>query len=146
MERTIKAVVNLAIKSEEQAYTFYNSAYKETKIKSAKILFKKLFEEEKKHKQRLLKIKKDPKNIVFKKTRLNHIRIAKSLIMTPLNEIYELRKIFMIAIKKEEQAFKMYKKMANNIKTKTIKNILVELAKQEAKHKALLVKTEKKCF
>lgn len=144
VENYIKTVLQLAIKSEKNAQKLYQHAYKTTKIKSLKILFKRLFNEEKKHKVKIENI--DVKKLVFKKTRINHRQIAKSLMMTPLNELNDLRKTLDFAIKKEQEAFTMYQKLSTRIETTKVKKLLTELAKQEALHKSMLIKTKKLCL
>jgi rubrerythrin len=138
---TISTVLKLAIKSEEAAYNRYRAYQKDATLQAAQELFAKLAKEEKKHKERLQKI--DITAFKAKKPSTKTLHILESLMLTPLNELHELKKILKFAIQKEQQAHDMYAQLAKEVTAASIKSLLLELAKEEAHHKALLSQNEK---
>jgi rubrerythrin len=138
-------IISLAIKKEQEAFEFYRNAIKITTIMSAKTLFTKLADEEKKHKQILLNL--DDKEIVLLiRSKTSYDKLAKLLMLTPITEYNDIKKIFEVAIIKEKEAYQFYSGYANTVEPGKIKKILDALAKMEQKHKNLISIEYKKCF
>jgi len=139
MNKLQKAISN-AIKKEEYAYKLYMKACKKAGLKGSKQLFKRLAEQELKHKKIL-------KNIDLKKFETTKIRfnVAKKLMLTPLNEIKELKNILKAAIKREQESYEFYMKMARAFSGK-VKLLFKGLASEEKTHKELVNKEYKRMF
>ena len=139
-----KKVIDTAIKQEEDSYKIYMKGYRVTKLKSSKLLFKKLAGEELKHKKLLQNI--DLSNVAdFPKTKYKSLYLEEDLQLTPLNELNEVKTILNFTIKKEIKAYKQYSNIAKTMKD-DLKVFFTNLAKEEQKHKILVSKEYKKLF
>jgi len=140
----IKIILNQAIKYEEEAYNMYIKAYDKAETSSAKDLFKKLANEEKKHKAALKKI--NPKEVEeMRNPKSRYLNVCRSLMLTPTSELKALHDIFKKAIKKEKEANERYLRFAKAVKPGKIKQLFLKLAAEETKHEVLLDKEFSKC-
>lgn len=140
MDKKLQRAISQAIKKEEYSYKLYIKAYKKTKIKSSKQLFKKLAQQELKHKKTLKTL--NLKQLETKKLRFN---VAKKLMLTPLNELNELKNILKSVISREQDAYDSYMKLSGVFSGKP-KILFIKLANQEKTHKELIKKEYKRMF
>jgi len=139
MNNKLKKAISNAIKKEEYAYKLYMKACKKAELKGSKQLFKKLAGQELKHKKIL-------KNLDLKKFEVKlRFNVAKKLMLTPLNEIKELKNILKQAIKREQESYDFYMKMAKAFSGK-VKLLFKRLASEEKTHKELVNKEYKRMF
>ena len=133
MNLKLKRAIGMAVKKEEYAYKMYMKAYKKVELRGSKQLFKKLAGQELKHKKILqrMDLKKFDVKIRF--------NVAKKLMLTPLSEIRELKEIMRQAIKREQESYDFYMKMARAFSGK-VKLLFKKLAGEEGKHKQLIRK------
>jgi rubrerythrin len=145
METAIRTIIQNAIRYEDESYELYTRGFKETKIQSAKTLFKKLAQEELKHKT-MLKTLDIERLADIGKSLSKSFNVAEELQLTPLDEIKTVKDIFQVALKKEEQAFHRYDDIAKILPYGDMKKLFETLSKEEFKHKEYVQEEYNKCF
>lgn len=141
MNKKLINAINRAIKKEEYSYRLYMKAYSKADAVGPKRLFKRLAAQELKHKNILKKIN-------LKGIELNakiSFSVAKSLMLTPLSEIRELKDILKSAIKREQESYDYYIKLSKAFSGR-LKLLFKKLGNQEKTHKILIQKEYEKMF
>lgn len=132
-----KAIVEIAVGNEEEAYEFYKNAAQKTKDSSLISIFNELAKEELKHKALLQGYLNDDFNgMVFKEG--PDYKIAESLPLPELTSDMKFTDAIVLAMKKEQQAMDMYKSFADASVDQNQKDMFIELAKMEQGHKTRL--------
>lgn len=131
-----KAILEIAAGNEEEAYEFYKLASSKTKDPSLKALFKELSEEELKHKALLKGYLESMKDLKFNDT--PDYKISESLPLPKQASEMKYTDAIVLAMKKEEDAMKMYKAFADASAEETQKKTFMELSKMEKGHKKRL--------
>jgi len=139
-----KKIVEAAIKQEESSYKLYIRGYRETSIRSAKILFKKLAGQELRHKKLLQNL--DINNVTSFPKSIYYFLHLDDLQLTPLNELNEIKDILKFAIKKEIRAYKQYSGIVKILPFGEMKTFFKKLAGEEQKHKNLVSDAYEKLF
>ncbi len=137
MNERLQSIIKGAIKEEEHFIKYYSDAAKKTTVPSAKTLFQKLSKQEMMHKVKLKNL--DLKSMKVKDEDISKIEVAKDLMLTPISEFKELKKVFKYAIKAEVAARLMYLHLANSVDGPVESKLFSKLAEEEAKHEELLV-------
>ncbi|MCK4465580.1 MAG: ferritin family protein [Bacteroidales bacterium] len=132
--RSADDILDFAIASEQEAMDFYTNLAKHTKSKAMKEVFLQFAKEEKGHKTRLIKIKKD-QSFEFREKKVTDLKIADYLVEIEPQPDMPYREALIVAMKKEKAAFKLYTNLANIAENSTLQNIFLSLAQEEAKHK-----------
>lgn len=132
-----KAIFEIAIGNEEEAYDFYKSAASKTKDKSLISLFNELSKEELKHKALLQGYVDDFGSITFKKDAADY-KISESLPLPKMTTEMKFTDAIVLAMKKEQQAMEMYQKFAEASADQNQKKVFMELSKMEQAHKTRL--------
>lgn len=140
-----KKVIDAAIKQEESSYKLYMRGYKLTTAISAKQLFNKLAEQELMHK-RLLKNLDLKEAIDFPDGKYESLKLEEELLLTPVNELKEIKEILKFSIKKEVRAYKQYFGIAKTLPFGKMKTFFEKLAGEEQKHKELVKQEYRKLF
>ena len=136
MSEKLKQILNNAIKDEEYFANFYSMAAKKTEVESARKLFITLADQELLHKQKLESLSFDPEAIIPDK--VEDVEIAQDLMMTPIEEINDIKEVFKMAIKFEIQAKDMYQQLGACMADSQAKELLDKLAAEEERHETLL--------
>ena len=136
-DTSFKSTLSMAINNEIEAYEFYKYAANKSKDANLKTIFAELAEEELKH-QHLLES--------FLKNGIEKMHFQDS-VDYKISETIELPKLttdmsyvdgIALAMKKEEEAMKMYTKFAEASIDADLKNTFLQLAKMEKGHKLKL--------
>ena len=131
---SVEAILDFAIRSEEKASEFYSQLAKEVKRESMKRVFLEFAEEEKGHKEKLLKIKEGGKLVPASEEVMN-LKIAEYVQDVEPNGNIDYQQALIIAMKSEKEAYKMYQGLAEATQDLELKKVLLGLAQEEAKHK-----------
>ena len=131
---SVEAILDFAIRSEEKASEFYIQLAKEVKRESMKRVFLEFAEEEKGHKEKLLKIKEGGKLVPASEEVMN-LKIAEYVQDVEPNGNIDYQQALIIAMKSEKEAYKMYQGLAEATQDLELKKVLLGLAQEEAKHK-----------
>jgi rubrerythrin len=133
---TINDILDFAIKNEEEAYTFYMRMSEQSSNFSMKEVFLEFASEEKSHKERLLIIK-EKGSFQIKDKMVAELMPVDSPAFEDLNPAITMnyRQALLIAIQKEQAAYKMYQVLARYASNSFSKSIFNSLAEEELRHK-----------
>ena len=131
---TIDEILDYAIDQEQQAADFYeNLAGRAEKAGMKKILLY-FSEEEKQHKQRLLAVKNGENELTPEQEVLD-LKISDYLVEVEATDDISYQDALIIAMKRERAAYELYSDMANKVPDDNLREVMLGLAKEEAKHK-----------
>ncbi len=129
------AIMDMAIAAEVEAYEFYSNVAAISKDDSMKKIFGELAQEESGHKVSLESIKsKELQNFSF--TTATDYKISTTVDMPKLSMDMKPADAIALAMKKEEEAMKMYTGLANAATDTEKKALFMSLANMESGHKA----------
>jgi len=131
----VDGILQLAIEKEVEAYNFYLALANAVEDHRISVAFEELAKEELEHKTKLeLEVIKTGKTIPVEE---NPARPGRSYIVSndpsPLDMDY--KDMLMLAMEKEEAAFRIYVKLAASVPDKKSQEVLLALAEEEVKHK-----------
>ncbi len=131
---SVNDILDFAINSEQKAIDFYTNMASKTEIEYMKTVFEEYADEERSHKERLIRIKEDK---VFPTDEINvvDLKIADYLVEAPSGEELTYQDALTLAMKREKAAFKLYLKLSEKTKDEKLKKVFKVLAQEEAKHK-----------
>jgi rubrerythrin len=134
---SVNEVLDFAIAEEEAAAAFYTDLAAKMERPWMKQVFAGFADEEKGHKAKLLDVKKGRMEL-FAKQKVTDLKIGDYLVeiesgQAPQNLDYQ--QALIIAMKKEKAAFKLYNDLAVSTDDANLRNLLLNLAQEEAKHK-----------
>jgi len=143
-----KAIIEAAVKVEEQSIALYTMALENAKYPSSKVFLKQLVEEEMGHKNKLEAIMND-------KTKLSELgshggavqdlKIVDMLEDTPLSEGADYEAILVYATKREKSTYDYYKTLALGLRGTKMGELFSKLAQEELSHKNKLEKEYDDC-
>jgi len=137
-EKEIKAIIERAIKFEEDSYNLYTSASRRIKDPGAKAGLAELAGQEEKHKAKLegmLRGNLDWIVSVGRKAKVKDLKIGGALEAKAITEESLLQDVLALAIKREEATGAFYAQMAALVEPGPEKALFEMLAKEETKHK-----------
>jgi rubrerythrin len=128
-------ILQLAIDKEVEAYNFYLALANSVADQRISVAFEELAKEELEHKAKLeLEVMKLGQTIAVEE---NPARPERSYIVSndpsPLDMDY--KDMLMLAMEKEEAAFRTYVKLAASVHEEKSREVLLALAEEEVKHK-----------
>ena len=127
------SIIERAIKNEEEAYAFYMDLSCRIEDKEAKDTLVFLAQEEKKHKEYLLKYRQEgftgPSRPVI------DYKVAENLVKPDIKKDIESKDIYIIAANRELNAHNFYKGLAALHPAGEIQDMLLRMANEEMKHK-----------
>jgi len=127
-------VIDFAIQGEKDAVVFYRELQTKTKFQAQKKMLKEYEDMEKGHVIVLENIrKKGMQNITVKE--VTNLNISEYLVEVEPNAEMDYQDILILAMKKEEQAQKLYTNMAGNFPGTELEALFLKLAAEEAEHK-----------
>jgi rubrerythrin len=127
-------IIDFAIEREQEAVEFYQELQNLVSFESRKELMHELELMEKGH----IKILENISKNFTKETsipQVEDLKIADYMVEVKPTAEMSYQDILIIAMKKEEMAQKLYKKLADQSDNDEIKNLFLRLASEEAKHK-----------
>jgi len=128
-------IMDMAIAAEIEAFEFYTEVAAAVTDANMKRVFSELAEEESGHKVSLERIKnKELQNFSF--PAVTDYGISDTVETPPLSMKMKPADAIALAMKKEEEAMKMYTGLANAASDAEQKNVFNSLARMEAGHKA----------
>jgi len=128
-------ILKIAIEKEVEAYNFYLALANRVADQRISKVFEELAKEELEHKARLeLEVLKTGKTITPEQ---NPARPERSYIISndpsPLDMDY--KDVLLLAMEKEEAAFRIYVNLAGTIKDEKSRDVILALAQEEVRHK-----------
>ena len=127
-------VIDFAIQGEKDAVVFYRELQEKSKFQAQKKMLKEYEDMEKGHVIVLENIRKRGlQNIAVKE--VTNLNINEYLVDAEPSADMDYQDILIIAMKKEEQAQKLYTNMAGNFPGTELETLFLKLAAEEAEHK-----------
>jgi rubrerythrin len=131
---SVDAVLDFAIKREEEAFDFYMDLAGKVERAHMKELFEQFAKEEKGHKAKLQNVKQG-KLLLPVQNQVLDLKMGDYLVAGEPTEKMSYQEALILAMKKEKVAFKLYTDLAAVISSEDLKNTFLSLAQEEAKHK-----------
>lgn len=136
-ESDFNAVIEKAIQAEIDAANYYRNLQNLIKVDASKVILKELENMEWGHMKILQNL--DTATIeAYQKQDIRNLGISETLHMPAESAHLTIQEILITAIKREENAWKMYTELSEATEDNRIKLILLKLADEEAKHKLQL--------
>lgn len=127
-------VIDFAIQGEKDAVVFYQELQTKSKFQAQKKMLKEYEDMEKGHVIVLENIRKRGiQNIAVKE--VTNLNISEYLVDVEPSADMDYQDILIVAMKKEEQAQKLYTNMAGNFPGTELETLFLKLAAEEAEHK-----------
>jgi rubrerythrin len=135
-ESNLAMVIEVAIKREEEAYTFYMDLYKGQMDENVRDTLHYLAKEEQKHKDFLIRYRNE--ELGPEAMRLNtgvSYHIAEYLEEPDAEDDMAPDKVYLLAAHREQRSFHFYQELAEIHPGGEIKEMLLKMANEELKHK-----------
>jgi rubrerythrin len=148
-EQNWKAIIEDAVKVEDQSIALYTMALENAKYPSSKVFLKKLLEEEKHHKKKLDAILKDRSKISqlgSSDSMIQDLKIVDMLEDTPLSDEADYGAILVYAAKREKSTYDYYKTLALGLRGTDMGKLFSKLAQEELGHKNKLEREYDECI
>ncbi len=139
---SIEEILDFAIGQEQQAQAFYQRMVDKMTNQAVRRMFTELVEQEKAHEARLKAVKKNPAHLPELR-KVTDLKISDYSVDVTEEEIAagpepDVQKAYLLAMKKEKAAFRMYTDLAEAAEDPDLKHVLKALAQEEARHKLTL--------
>lgn len=133
--RSVKDILDFAIKDEQRAADLYADLAKRSKNKEMQRVFEQFSGEELGHKKKL-EIIKAGGEIKLHSAKIEDMKIGDYLVeVSTSRDDLSYQDALIVAMKEEKAAFKLYSDLAARTEDANIRDILLMLAQEEAKHK-----------
>ena len=132
--QTSEEIIEYAMGEEQKAADLYTDIAEKTKSAAMKKVFLEYADEEKMHKKKLAEIKAGGK-MTPADIQVQNLKIADYSVDVELGENPSYQDVLLFAMKQEKNAFKLYTDLAAICADQSLKEILLGLANEEAKHK-----------
>ena len=133
-KESLDEIIDFAIEREKEAVLFYQNLQKMVNFSEKKQLLQKFEAMERGHIIILEQIrKKDIKKIEVPE--VQNLHISDYLVSTSPSEDMSYQDILILAMKKEEAAYKLYTDLSEKSRLGEVKKLFQRLASEEAKHK-----------
>lgn len=130
----IDEILDFAMEAEQRAIDFYKKLAANATNEEMKNIFKDFAAEEMKHKSRLLDLKKT-KLFEQNSVEVTDLRISDFVAKQKPYDNMNYEEALVVAMHQEKAAFRLYTEMAKRTQNTELKNVFLELAQEEAKHK-----------
>jgi len=134
-QEKFKEIIDFAIRSEQEAVYFYQNLQKMSSFQNQKDIMREFELMEKGHIEILKKIDIASGTDSSKIPNVANLSISEFLVEVPAKPDMDYQDVLIIAMKREENALKLYEKLAAESDTDEIKTLFTRLAAEEAKHK-----------
>lgn len=134
---SLSDILQFAINEEKEAYQFYTQQARKTVDLELKLIWEQLATDEIKHKAQLSNILELEENTQAFFSNLKMIDFEK--VEIPQKSFSGEEKIILQAVENENEAYFMYKNLADRVNDEKSKNILLTMANEELKHKMSLL-------
>jgi rubrerythrin len=134
---TFQEAIAFAKEKENAAIHFYDSARQVTKNPASKTMFGEMADQERQH-LKFLEEMKEKDVETFPEEKIQDLKISQYTEDVPFSPELDYRQILIVAMKKEEQAHRLYSDLADMTIDPKLAKLFRVLAQQEAKHKLKL--------
>lgn len=134
IEKELLKIIDFAIEREKEAVEFYQNLQKMADFSSKREMLHEFELMEMGHIKTLENLKKEEIEDI-KLENIQDLHLSDYLVSAPASEDMSYQNILIIAIKKEEKAYRLYTDLADRQRDEKIKKLFQKLAREEAKHK-----------
>ncbi|NLV66453.1 MAG: ferritin family protein [Spirochaetes bacterium] len=135
-DKKLEYLLDVAIKNEEDAYNFYMDLHNKLADKEIKDTLKFLADEEKKHKEFLIKYKQGGFGAeALKLDAVIDYKIVEHAEKPDLQKNLDTKDVYLVAADKELNSYRFYKSLADVEPAGEVKEMLLKMANEEMKHK-----------
>jgi rubrerythrin len=131
---SIDKLLDFAIQKEQEAADFYQDLAAKMATGAMKQIFVDFSHEEMRHKEKLLGVKKG-KQMTIGERKVMDLKLSDYLVDVAPNAQMTYQDALIVAMKNEKAAFRLYNDLATAASNPDIKNLMLSLAQEEAKHK-----------
>lgn len=131
---SVEQILDYAIEKEEEASQFYTDLAGKMIRPYMKKVFEEFSQEEKGHKAKLLAAK-EGKLMIGSEQKILDLKLGDNLVEVDLNANMDYQQALIVAMKAEKAAYKLYNDLALVTDDENLRNTLLGLAQEEAKHK-----------
>jgi len=136
---SVDEILDFAIGNEKDAVEFYSSLAKEATRASLKDTFENFAKEEEKHVVLLSDMAGSKEKIdSYKFEKIADLKISDYMVETEYEQGMPMPEILKIAMKREENAVKLYTSLAGKTDHEGAKKVMMILVQEESKHKLIL--------
>jgi rubrerythrin len=135
-EKSLSAVIDMAIKREEEAFAFYQDLSRKIEDRTAVDTLQFLSLEEKKHKEFLEKYRQGgygPETL--RMTAVVDYKIAEYLSKPDMQKNMESKEVYLVAAHRELNSYNFYQSLAQMHSEGNVKTLFLRMANEEKKHK-----------
>ena len=132
--KTAEEILDFAIQKEQEAADFYTSLGDRMEFKHMREIFHGFAAEEMGHKAKLEAVQTG-KRLLGSEKAIADLKIGDYLVEIDLDATLGYQDVLIVAMKAEKAAFKLYTDLAGATDDAGLKEILLNLAQEEAKHK-----------
>ncbi len=132
--KTAEEILDFAIQKEQEAADFYNALAGKSELVHVKDIFQGFAQEEMGHKAKLETVKTG-KRLLEAEKEIADLQIGDHLMEMNLDATLGYQEALIVAMKAEKAAFKLYSDLASATNDAELKETLLGLAQEEAKHK-----------
>ena len=126
--------MDFAIEREQAAVEFYTGLAKSIESASSRKIFEEFAKEEGKHKAKLLEVKRSG-TMEPATQQIADLKIGDYLVDVEVGPNPSYQELLILAMKREKSAFKLYTDLAASVDEAGLRDLLLSLAQEEAKHK-----------
>ena len=131
---SIDEIFDFAIKNEVEAAAFYRDLVTKSDSAQIRTIFEGFAREEDGHKAKLERVRAGGE-FKMPKEKIMDLKIADYLVDVEPGEGTDYQQALILAMKKEKAAFRMYTDLASTTDDPDLRELLLGLAQEEAKHK-----------
>lgn len=130
----INEILDFAIEEEQKAMDFYITLAAKTTNEDMKLAFEEFAQEELGHKSKLLNVK-ETGVLESESEKITDLKIADYTVNIAFHDGMTYQEALVLAMNKEKAAFKLYTTLAKRVDNEQLKNLFLNLAIEESKHK-----------
>ena len=127
-------ILDFAIQNEQNAVDLYEDLASRTTSGAIRAEFKQFADEERGHKAKLMRVKAG-KKLLDAEQSVQDLKISDYTVDAKLDDNPDYQSVLLFAMKQEKAAFKLYSDLARMASTAELRELLLGLAQEEAKHK-----------
>jgi rubrerythrin len=131
---TVSQILEFAIEREQEAVDFYTNLAQKATSDAMRRVFEQFAQEERGHKARLIGVQQG-KSLPERKQKVMDLRLSDYVVAAEPGPDLTYQDALILAMKKEKAAFRLYTDLASYVEDAGLKELLLSLAQEEAKHK-----------
>lgn len=132
---SLEDILDFAIDQEQAAADFYTQLSLKSKHEVMREILSGFAEEELRHKSKLLEIKSQGATKLVGRNRVPDLKVSDYIVAVEPSDDMSYTDALIVAMKLEKKAFQLYNDMAASAEDDSIRQSLLALANEEAKHK-----------